>query len=503
MPNSVLRSMSGDELTVAGGGTTAVAVDGLFADAARLGSAEAVIGDWISRAGVIRRGIGTLGLHEPAAGWRDPTSPTWFLQLADIGLDQAADRARTLHRALLEAAERYGATERMVAGLWRLGAALAAPWIGAALVSPAAIAGGLFVAGGQWAGSAVWRGLGGGSTPLETWLAEHRALLSDPAFVRFVRLAVDHADELLAGAMHAPAPAPVVAMLGAGVGAPESASVLLGLAGVAGLFGSRVLVDGPVRVARADGQAVSRVEPPNGLGELAERVPPPDRNEPQLRVERYGAAGDRRFIVYIGGTVEPVVVADAEPFDHTSNAHGVADDSRIDTLRTTGADTGAGERAARQAMAAAGVRPDDPFLVVGYSAGGIIAAKLAADPELNAVGAVNLGGPIASAPVREGVSVLSIEHDEDLVPATGGSGHPADERVTVTRSVLEPGRLSESLLPAHELERYRETAARVDESDDPRLTGFRELVAEVTGDAPGDRTDWIATRDLSPSTGAR
>ncbi|GAA4378732.1 hypothetical protein [Agromyces bauzanensis] len=495
--------MSGDELTVSGGGMTAVAVDELFADAARLGTAEAVIVDWNARAGVIRRGIGALDLHEPAAGWRDPTSPTWFLQLADVGLDQAADRARALYRSLLEAAERYGATERMIDGLWRLGAALAAPWIGASLLSPAVMAGGLLVGGGQWAGSAVWRGLGWGPTPLASWLAEHRDLLSDPAFVRLVRLAADHADELAAGALHAPVPAPVIAMLGAGVGAPESASALLGLAGVAGLFGSRVLVDGPVRVARSDGPAVSRVEPPNGLGELAERVPPPDRNEPQLRVERYGDAGDPRFIVYIGGTVEPVVVSGAEPFDHTSNAHGVADDSWVDALRPAGADTGAGERAARQAMTAAGVRPGDPLLLVGYSAGGIVAAKLAADPGLGAVGVVNLGGPVASAPTREGVGLLSFEHEEDLVPATGGAGHPADERVTVTRSVLDPGSSYDALLPAHELARYRETAALADESDEARLARFRELVAEVTGDAPGERTDWIATRDVSLSTGER
>lgn len=495
--------MTGDELTVSGGGTTAVAVDGLFADAARLGTAEAVIGDWIERAGVIRRGIAALDLDEPAAGWYDPTSPAWLMRLADLGLDQAVDRARALHGSLLEAAERYGATERMVERLWRLGAALAAPWIGAGLVSPAVIAGGLLVAGGQSAGSAVWLGLGWGPTPLATWLAEHRGLLSDPAFVRLVRLAADHADELLGGAVRAPMPAPVVAMLGAAVDAPESASALLGLAGVAGLFGSRVLVDGPVRVARADGPAVSRVEPPNGIGGLAERVPSPARNEAQLRVERYGDAGDRRFIVYIGGTVEPVVVAGAEPFDHTSNAHGIADDSPIDAVRLPGADTGAGERAARQAMVAAGVRPEDPLLVVGYSGGGIIAAKLAADPDLNAVGVVNLGGPIASAGVREGVGVLSIEHDEDLVPATGGSGHPAAERVTVTRSVLEPGRPFESLLPAHELARYRETAALADESDEARLAGFRELIADVTGGAPGERTDWVATRALSPSTDER
>lgn len=497
--------MSADELTVSGGGVTVVAVDELFADAARLGAAETLIADWIERVAAIRHHLDALDLAEPAAGWRDGTSPVWFLDLTDVALGQAVDRARALHRSLIEAAERYGATERLVDGLWAFGASLAAPWLGAVLTSPVVIAGGLLVAGGQVAGDAVWRGAGLGPTPLMSWLAEHRGLLSEPAFVRLVALAADHADEFAAGALRAPLPPAVVQALGAAVGAPESATVLLGLAGLVGLGGSRMLVDAPVRVQRADAGAAggNRVEPPRGLGDLADRVPAPDPGRPQIRIERYGDPGEPRFIVYIGGTVDATVVAGAEPFDHTSNAHGVADDGWADDMRPLGADTGASERAVREAMARAGVGPNDPILPVGYSGGGIVAAGLAADPELNAVGAVNFGGPVASAPTREGVGLLSFEHEEDLVPATGGAGHPAAERVTVSRSVLDPGRSYDALLPAHELARYRETATVADDSDEARLTAFRELVAEVTGGASGERSDWRATRDLSPSTDGR
>jgi pimeloyl-ACP methyl ester carboxylesterase len=150
-------------------------------------------------------------------------------------------------------------------------------------------------------------------------------------------------------------------------------------------------------------------------------------------------------------------------------------------------------------MDASGIEPGDPLLVVGYSGGGVIAAKLAADPELNTVAAVNLGGPVASAPTREGVGVLSIEHEEDLVPGSGGSGHPSDERVEVSRSVLDDGRRYGSLLPAHELARYRETAALIDESAEERLAGFHALAAEFTRGASGTQSDWVARRDLSPS----
>jgi hypothetical protein len=485
-----------DTLEVSGGGSTAVAVDELFVDAARLGTAESLVADWIARLGVIRRGLDGFGLVEPAVSW-DTASPIWVLGSAETSLDRARERAGRLRSSLLAAAERYGATERMVDGLWQLGAALAAPWLGIGLLSPGLLAGGLFATAGQWAGSKAWQASGLGPTPLETWVTDHRRLLSDPAFVRLVRLAADHADEFFAGAMHAPIPAPIASAIGAAMGAPENASALLGAAGLLGLAGSRVLVDGPVRVDRT---ATRTIDPPAGVGDLADRVPSGGADAAQIRIERYGDIGDRRWIVYVGGTVEFGLTAGEQTHDMTSNMHGIADDSELDALRLAGADSGAGERAVREAMRQAGVQPGDPLLAVGYSGGGVIAAQLAADPGLNAVGAVTLGAPVATAPTREGVGVLSIEHEEDLVPATGGAGHPSDERVTVSRSVLAADRRYESLVPAHELTRYRETAALVDGSEEARLTGFRELVGEVTGGAGGTRSDWVATRDFSPST---
>ncbi len=241
------------------------------------------------------------------------------------------------------------------------------------------------------------------------------------------------------------------------------------------------------------------VTPPGGIGELADRVPTGDDGS-QIRIERYGPVSDPRWIVYIGGTVDFGLVAGEQPADMTSNLHGIADDSALDALRLAGAESGAGERAVREAMREAGVEAGDPVLAVGHSGGGVIAARLAGDPELNAVGAISLGGPVASAPTREGVGVLSIEHEEDLVPATGGAGHPSADRVTVSRSVLEPGREYEAVFPAHELTRYRETAAMVDASEEARLASFRSLVGEVTGDDAGLRSDWVATRDVSSST---
>ena len=45
------------------------------------------------------------------------------------------------------------------------------------------------------------------------------------------------------------------------------------------------------------------VAPPDGFGDLADRVPSPEDGGAQIRVERYGTAEDLRWIVYVGGTV--------------------------------------------------------------------------------------------------------------------------------------------------------------------------------------------------------
>lgn len=488
--------MSDDELIISGGGSTAVAVDELFVHASRLGATESMLVDWIERLGVIQRGLDGVGLVDPMASWGTP-SPMWVVRSAAHGLDRAVDQARELRVSLIVAAERYGATERMIDGLWGIGASIVAPMLGMAMWSPLLQGAVLLAAGGQWAGSKVWELNGLGPTPLANWLRENRGLLSDPAVARMVGLAADHADEFVAGALQVLLPGPVLSAMGANIDAPENAAVIAAIAGVLGLAGSRVLVDGPVKVDRSPERVVA---PPSGFGDLADRVPTAEADGAQIRIERYGEGDDRRYVVYIGGTVEFGMAAGPQPFDMTNNLLGIADDSSLDELRWAGAESGAGERAVREAMREQGVQPGDPVVAIGHSGGGIIAANLAADPDLNVVGAVNLGGPVGSAPTRDGVSLISLEHAEDLVPMTGGMGHPSDELVVVSRSVLDSDRDYDSLVPAHELTRYRETAALLDASEEERITAMRELVSEVTRGDAGERIDWTATRDLSRET---
>ena len=225
--------------------------------------------------------LGELDLDSPsligAAG-----SPTLDLAFAAMCLDQVLDHATWLRSSLLEAAERYGATERFVDGLWQLAAFGGATWLG--LHAPLLVAGGLLAAGGAWAGSTVWRAAGWGSTPLGAWLDEHRTVLSDPDFVRLVRATVDHVDETVAAAAHVP----LAGLLGLPVRAPESASVVLGLAGALGALGvagGRVLVDGPVRVTRLDRATAAARRP---------RAPAPSGRRPARASGRGRRAARRR-----------------------------------------------------------------------------------------------------------------------------------------------------------------------------------------------------------------
>ncbi|ODT23362.1 EI24 domain-containing protein [Microbacterium sp. SCN 69-37] len=75
------------------------------------------------------------------------------------------------------------------------------------------------------------------------------------------------------------------------------------------------------------------------------------------------------------------------------------------------------ERAVLQAMQQAGVGPDDPVMLVGFSQGGIMAGHLAAyNSDYNWDAVVVAGAPIDSMPIPSSTTVVSVQHDGDLVP---------------------------------------------------------------------------------------
>lgn len=474
--------MSG-ELTVSVGGGSRVAVDELFAEAAVLGALELAADEWSERARRIRTDLVQSGVVDAPGG--GSSDAAFSLAHARSLLAGVAREATQLRSSLIASAERYGETERAVTAMWDLGVrALAA---NAGLL--ALLAGPLLLAPGLQAGMFLQRAAAAGAWNPK---ATGRKLLSDPAFIRIVRAAGGAVDEFALGLSGVPAP--LALLFGAGLRAPENATLLLGAAGGLGLLGSSALVDGPVSVRRDAAVGAAGVRAPTSVSEVTRRIPAPAAGGPQIRVERYGPGAAPRWVVYVSGTLAPTPVAGTEPLDLTSDVHALAEGSRLEGLRSSGADSGAADRAVRRALAEAGARPGDPVLPVGYSAGGIVAANLARDPAMNVVGAVNLGGPVSSMAFGD-LPVLSIEHDDDLVPALGGMGHPSPGLVTVRRAAMagDPSAGAE-WLPAHELVRYRTTAELADRAKTPEVQAFGALIREFTGDADGVRSDWVAAR---------
>ncbi|RXR25397.1 hypothetical protein EQW78_10135 [Oerskovia turbata] len=93
------------------------------------------------------------------------------------------------------------------------------------------------------------------------------------------------------------------------------------------------------------------------------------------------------------------------------------------------------ERMVLQAMEKAGIGPQDHVMMVGFSQGGILAGKFAADPDLpyNIEAIVVAGAPIDAMDIPSGVSVVSYQHRGDPVHRLDGEAPPSphDRWVTV------------------------------------------------------------------------
>ncbi len=190
-------------------------------------------------------------------------------------------------------------------------------------------------------------------------------------------------------------------------------------------------------------------------------------------------------MIYLSGTIDPTIVATVEPWDDTSNLHGIA-----------GADAGS-VRAAMEALRIAGAQPGDPILPVGYSQGGIAATSIAVSGAYDTRGLVTFGSPTGQIPVPDGVRAVSVEHTDDLIPALGGlplaAGKGGLDRLVVRQS---SGASSSDPRPlaAHDITGYGATGAQMDSSSDPRLVEARGSLEEFTGDSEAEVTFYRADR---------
>lgn len=298
-------------------------------------------------------------------------------------------------------------------------------------------------------------------------LLAHPELITSPEFVRFVSTIATSIDDTALGLSGLPG---WLALL------PRSSAVdvAAGATTVAALGGPLGLRETPVAVERISASTIE--SGPQGVRERLGRVP--EGHTGQILVERYEADGlDPRYVVYVGPTETFSPIADGEPWDSTSNVHGVG-------LLSPGS-----QRAVEQAMLDAGIRPGDEVVLTGFSQGGLVATLVAASGHWNVVGLETHGAPAGHLPLPEGLAGLAIRNSDDLVPALAGP-QLDHTLVQVERRAFDVGADIPGVqaAPAHQRTAYDLTAEAIDEA---QSLAVREQVRALDAftadylDAPG------------------
>ncbi|CAN5120069.1 hypothetical protein BH09ACT3_BH09ACT3_16830 [soil metagenome] len=175
----------------------------------------------------------------------------------------------------------------------------------------------------------------------------------------------------------------------------------------------------------------------------------------------------------------------------TTDQGGVNDLGSNLALMLTPEQEAAYQRAVYQAMHDAGIGDNDPVMLVGWSQGGILAGRMACDP--NAPGDVQAivvaGAPIDAMPIPDSVNVLSVQHEGDIVPRLDGqpantstsnwvtvSGRPDVEPMFDRKRGLELDRRTYTGMSSHDASLYSDSARyRIDESTEPAI---RRIIGE-------------------------
>lgn len=172
-------------------------------------------------------------------------------------------------------------------------------------------------------------------------------------------------------------------------------------------------------------------------------------------------APDRVWLVAIPGT-QGGDYRDADgwstnPFDLSGNGEAMALDSQHVA------------QGIHEALLAAGAQPGDAVVPMGYSQGGIHAARIAADPRLTQAydmqGLVTVGSPTGEIALDKDIEALHLEHDQDIVTGLDGRGNPQGvNRTTVTFSGYAEGAEPDeaTTFSAHGFENYRAHVARLE-----------------------------------------
>lgn len=221
-------------------------------------------------------------------------------------------------------------------------------------------------------------------------------------------------------------------------------------------------------------------------------------NEGQVQVIKVdNGTGTPSWIVQIPGTQVWAPTRGDNPVDLTSNVNLMAmpDQTVI-------------EREVAEAMRRAGIKPGQPVMMTGHSQGGITAAAMASDPdvlaEFDIQSVVTGGSPIGRFDIPDDISVMSLEHLQDVVPKLDGADNPDRPNwTTVTRELSKAEGTSSKTGQrgpgeAHSTPNYATTGADIDRSTDAGIEQWRRDNATFFDD-DGDQDDPLATRyQISP-----
>lgn len=178
------------------------------------------------------------------------------------------------------------------------------------------------------------------------------------------------------------------------------------------------------------------VAAPRGVGDLVTGLAAVDRSGGPGGIDvriLTGPDGSRRAVVDISGT-RTWGGGGSNPADLRTNAGGLA------------AENGAYSQGVLHALRRAGVRSDEPVMLVGHSQGGMVAVaaarQAAASGEFTVSHVLTAGSPIGRSvgALPSSVRVLALENTRDVVPMLDGAANPDRPNVTtVSGRIGGPG----------------------------------------------------------------
>lgn len=270
------------------------------------------------------------------------------------------------------------------------------------------------------------------------------------AGVQSIRTAAD-----LAPAAFAKPPWPFGPALGHG---PKDVSSLLGQ------IGTNLAVLGVWGISAGKAKLISRAEATSATnleGHLQKLKQSYFNPISSIHIESFPKKGiGRNLVVYIPGT-QTNTLGGENPFDMKSNLELV-----------TGRGLAASETAVKAALAQMRAGPGDSVLFVGHSQGGLIASNIAlSSASYQTAGLISVGAPIAHQPLH--IPTIAIEHTNDLVPALTGKTNPLLENWVTVQAEIK----ADSIIAAHTVSGYVETAKLADASSD---AGLRNIMDQIS-----------------------